>query len=94
MITAQTKIVRNDRVVYQELAPGQGAVLLHLDTAHYHGLNPVGALIWDLLGTEGATLGEVLAGVRAAVPDAPDAVERDVREFIQALADRDVVRTT
>lgn len=91
MIDADTKVDRNARVVYQELAPGQGAVLLHLDTAQYHGLNPIGALIWDLLWPDGATASEVVAGVRTASPDAPDTVEKDVHEFLEALAARDVV---
>ena len=31
------------------LAEGEGGVLLHLDSGQYHGVNPVGLAIWELL---------------------------------------------
>ena len=45
-------IRRNPQVVYRELAGEGGAVLLHLDSGAYHGLNETGILIWSLIDGE------------------------------------------
>ena len=37
------RIVPNPRAVYRKLADGAGGVVLHLDTAAYHGVNETGA---------------------------------------------------
>ena len=49
MIEETTILRRNPRVEYRGMGEREGGVLLHLDTAAYHGLNEVGALIWRLL---------------------------------------------
>ena len=49
MIDATTLLRRNPRVESRSMGEGEGGVLLHLDTAAYHGLNEVGVLIWSLL---------------------------------------------
>ena len=47
-----SKIRRSPQVAARELSAEEGAVLLHLETAQYHGINPVGLLIWELLDGE------------------------------------------
>jgi hypothetical protein len=81
---------RNERAVFRELTEEEGAVLLHLDTGAYHGLNPTGTLIWDLIG-EGATFGDIVDGVRARLADAPADLTQDVAAFVTDLVARDLL---
>jgi hypothetical protein len=82
------KYRRSARVVSRPLADGT-SVLLHLDTAAYHELNPIGALVWDAMGNDEATeLSAIVEHVRRAVDDAPPAVSDDVAEFLDALTSR------
>ena len=53
----------NPRAVYRDLADGAGGVVLHLDTAVYHGVNAFGAHVWSSLG-EGVTFADLMAGIR------------------------------
>jgi hypothetical protein len=48
VMEADGVIRRNPRVVSRELAAEGGAVLLHLESGAYHGLNETGILIWSL----------------------------------------------
>ena len=79
----------SDRVEYRSLAD-DGGVLLHLDTASYHGVNAVGALIWKLC-TEGATVAQILAGLRAELADTPATLEDDVVEYVEQLTARELL---
>lgn len=86
------RVVRHgSKAVARRLSGEEGAVLLHLDTAAYHGLDPVGATIWDLIPDEGVRLDELVAQVRVAFPDAPENVSTDVQQFVEALADRGLI---
>jgi Coenzyme PQQ synthesis protein D (PqqD) len=85
-----SKVQRNPKVVARQLGEPEGAVLLHLDTGAYHGLNPVGFLVWDLIDGE-RTVTELVAGVRTRIPDAPPAVEQDVLVFLEAALERDLI---
>lgn len=83
-------VKRNPRIVARQLGEPDGAVLLHLDTGAYHGLNPVGFVVWDLVdGTR--TVAELVDGVRARISDAPPEVEHDVLSFLEAALARDLV---
>ena len=79
---------RNPRVEYHAMAE-EGGVLLHLDTAAYHGLNDVGALIWELL--DGVTLENLVIRLKEHVVNAPPALQEEVAEFVLQLVDRDLV---
>jgi hypothetical protein len=81
---------RSTKVVVRSLQEGEGAVALHLETGAYHGLNDVGALVWQLLDAP-RTPGELVAGIRERIPDAPPQVEGDVVDFLDALAERGLV---
>ena len=89
-----SKVKRNPRIVARQLGDeGAGAVLLHLDTGAYHGLNPVGFIVWDLIDGE-RTVADLVDGVRGRLSDAPPEVERDVFTFLEAALARDLVVLT
>lgn len=83
-------VSRNPRVVARELPPPDGAVLLHLDTGAYHGLNPVGFVIWGAIEEE-RSVADVVEAVRRAVIDAPPSLESEVIRFLEGARDRDLV---
>lgn len=87
-----TTVRRSDRAVCRRLADKQGAVVLHLDTAAYHGVNEFGALVWDRLAQE-QTCGQLLTGLRQELDAPPPGWEGEVVAFLAALAERDLVTT-
>ena len=90
MIPANARISRHPQVVSRSLEKGQGSVLLHLESGQYHGLNEIGAVIWDLLdGTK--TLTAVQAEVRARVTDPPAHLEDDVARHLEGLRERQLI---
>ncbi len=89
MIERDTVVRRSERATFRKLEDGSG-VILHLDTTQYHGVNEVGAAIWEL--TEAPhSFAELVEGVRGQLEDPPAALESDVEEFLQALQERDLV---
>ena len=88
-----TVVARNARVVHRRLGAGDGGVLLHLDTAAYHGLNDVGTVVWELL-EEPRTLEALIAGVRERFGDPPATVDDDVTTFVNDLVARDLLVAT
>lgn len=76
-------------VVFREL---QGeAIVLHLGTAIYFGLDEVGARAWQLFA-ERRTLADVCARL-AEEFDAPlDRIERDMVPFLERLLAKDLLR--
>lgn len=92
-MNGETVLRRNARVVHRRLGAGDGGVLLHLDTAAYHGLNDVGTVVWELL-EEPCTLDDLVAGVRERFADAPDSVGDDVTAFVHDLVTRDLLTAT
>jgi hypothetical protein len=89
-VNAATLVSRNPRVVARELPPPDGAVLLHLETGAYHGLNPVGFLVWTAIEQE-RPLGEVVEAVRSRVRNAPPQLPDDVARFVASAVERDLV---
>jgi hypothetical protein len=89
MIEPGTSIRRSPRATFRRLDDGT-AVVLHLDTAQYHGVNEVGAAIWEL-ADDGVTFDALLDGLREKLDDVPDRLESDVEEFLRALAERGLV---
>src|SRR5919106_83988 len=89
-IRPSTVLRRNPRVEYRSLGDDEGGVLLHLDTAAYHGLNPVGALIWSLL-EDGATFEALLVGLKRELKDTPDTFQEEIAEFLAELAERNLI---
>lgn len=85
-----SKVRRSPQVVARELAEGEGGVLLHMETGQYHGLNPTGLAIWQLID-DGATVGDIVAGLREQVEDAPPDLEKAVEAFLASIRERDLV---
>jgi hypothetical protein len=83
-------IRRSSRVAYRHLADGAGGVLLHLDTTAYHGINEVGALVWELLGEE-TTFERLIADLTARLVDAPTTLPQEISGFLEDLEGRDLV---
>ena len=89
-IGADDIIRPNPRSTFRELAEGSGGVLLHLDTAAYHGLNEMGVAIWSLI-EPGITFGALVGALRARITDAPPSLDDDVATFLDELRQRDLV---
>ena len=85
-----SRIVPNPRAVYRKLAEGSGGVVLHLDTAAYHGVNETGAFIWSKL--EGGTrFGDLVATLGAEMQGAPPTLADEVSGFLADLAERNLI---
>ncbi|HSS54767.1 MAG TPA: PqqD family protein [Gaiellales bacterium] len=93
MIDTNTRIRRNPDVVFRPLEDEQGAVLLHMQSGEYHGLNELGSLIWGLMENE-TRFADLVDGVRAETEDAPTSVDEDVSRFVEDLNARDLVQLT
>ncbi len=85
-----SRLKQNPDVVARELAAGEGAVLLHLKTGAYHGMNRVGLAVWELLDGE-RTVEDVMEAVRTRVDGAPQSLEADVTAFLNGALERDLV---
>jgi hypothetical protein len=92
MIEETTVLRRNPRVEYRSMGEGEGGVLLHLDTAAYHGLNEVGALIWRLL-EEPKPFDVLLPELRGELQELPSRFEDEIRQFLNELAERELILT-
>ena len=90
MIEETTVLGRNPRVEYRSMGEGEGGVLLHLDTAAYHGLNEVGAVIWRLL-EEPKPFDVLLRELRGELQEVPSRFEDEIRQFLSELAERDLI---
>lgn len=81
---------RGPRVAYRDLEGDRGAVLLHLDTGAYHGIDRMGALIWDLL--DGApSFGQLLPRLSEMLDGTPSSFEAEIAEFLLNLRDRKLI---
>ena len=81
---------RSPRVVAQRLVGEQGTVLLHLDSSAHYSVNEVGAFIWDLIA-DPVRVEQLRHRVAAQFEDSPGALEIDLSEFLQHLAERDLI---
>lgn len=68
-------------------------VVLHLPTSSYHGLNGVGAHLWERLAAP-TTVESLVASVADAYGIDAAVCEPDVRAFLADLRDRDLVTVT
>lgn len=86
-----TVIRPSDRAVYRKLAAGEGGVVLHLDSAAYHGLNEMGTVIWSRLEQGPAHVAALIEDLRGRLADAPAGWEQDVVDFLESLALRGLI---
>ena len=90
MIEATTMVHRNPRAAFRRLAEGSGGVVLHLDSSQYHGVNEVGAAIWEL-AEDDVAFGDLVAALRGRLDDPPTDLEADVESFLLELEERTLV---
>lgn len=66
------------------------AVLIHVESAQYYGLNPVGTLLWKqvVVGADTERLATVLV---EAFDRPPDEAANEAEKFVGALVDADLV---
>lgn len=90
-ITLDTCLAPSPETVWREL-DGE-AVILHLESGQYYGLDPVGTRIWSLLGDHPRPrdLAAVLAGEYDV---SPRRLEADVLELLTRLAERKLIHVT
>jgi hypothetical protein len=90
LITLETRLQQAPGVVFNQQE--EGAVLLHLDDGLYFGLNPVGALIWEVLVREGE-VGAALRVMTARFPTVePERIERDLLNLAGELVANGLLR--
>jgi hypothetical protein len=89
-VTQDSVVNRAPDVVFQTLAAEDGAVLLNLDSGEYHGLNPVGAKIWEMLESPMSEF-ELCRRIEEAFGTDAETAAQDVRSFVQQLVDRKLV---
>ncbi len=83
MSTLQSAIQISQDVLFREL-DGE-AVLLHVDTGKYYGLDAVGARMWALLAQHGQ-IEPAYRDFLAEYEVAPEVLERDFIAFVDKLA--------
>jgi len=88
-LAADTLLHHDPRAEFRDMAD-EGGVVLHLDTAEYYGLNPVGALIWKL--ADGVTYADLLAALHRELSGVPESFEGEVQEYLTQLHDRSLLR--
>jgi hypothetical protein len=91
MIDPSTVVRHDPRATFRRLADDQGGVVLHLDTSLYHGVNEIGAAIWEL-SEDGMAFGELVSALRERVDDPPADLEGDIEEFVYALKERGLIQ--
>lgn len=70
---------------------GEDTVILDLLTGHYFGLDPVGARIWTLLAQR-LPLDQVCQTLLTEFDVPRETLERDMKDLVQTLLDRQLVR--
>ncbi|RYH07502.1 PqqD family protein [Tropicimonas sp. IMCC6043] len=86
------RYVQTTRCVSTEV--GAETVLLHLDEGMYFGLDAVGAVIWEAMAGEGATLDALTTEVCGTFEVEPMVAERDIRDFLDKLAAHKLLETS
>lgn len=89
-IDPETTVRRSTRAVYRKLSDGEGAVLLNLDSAEYHGINETGALVWQHIA-DGPTFAGLIAALDEDLQDPPIDWSSEISDFVTDLAERNLV---
>lgn len=85
------KVVATKEQVSSDL--GEDAVILNLKTGIYHGLDAVGARIWNLV-QEPKTVSDILNTLLQEYDVEPDRCEREVGVLLQKLADAGLIEVS
>jgi Coenzyme PQQ synthesis protein D (PqqD) len=88
-IGADAILYRSPPAVFRELADGT-AVLLHLESTAYFGINRIGVLIRSLLENRN-TIARITRQIREQIARTPPELAEDVTTFVGDLAARDLI---
>lgn len=88
MSEARKEVRVAEGVVFRDL--GNDAILLHLGTGRYFGLDPVAARMWTALEAAGTVEGAV-DPLTEEYDVEPERLRRDLEELVAALAERHLV---
>lgn len=66
------------------------AVLLHLGSGTYFGMNEVATRAWELI-VAGTTFAALCQTLEAEFEVSPDVLEKDLRDFVTALQDKRLI---
>jgi hypothetical protein len=83
------RVVVNPDVVFRDIEGD--TVLLHLERGIYFGLEAVGTRVWTALVEHGCARPAV-ASILDDFEVTEDVLERDIARFLDALAEKDLVR--
>ena len=81
---------RGDRVAFRAYGDSSGGVLLDLETSLYFGVNAVGALVWELIGS-GNEISRIVEEMHSKLGDPPRDLADDVDQFLAELEERRLV---
>jgi len=81
-------LIKNPGAAYR-IYDGQATIVLP-EQARVTVLNEVGSLVWDRIDGR-RSLGEILDAVNEAFDVVPEQLERDVKEFLDALREQRMV---
>ncbi|HJQ96538.1 MAG TPA: PqqD family protein [Acidimicrobiia bacterium] len=81
---------RGDRVAFRAYGDSSGGVLLDLETSLYFGVNAVGALVWELIGS-GNEISRIVEEMHSKIDDPPKDLADDVDQFLTELEERRLV---
>jgi hypothetical protein len=84
------RLTPNDAVVAAEV--DQQAILLHVDTGVYYGLDEVGTRIWSLL-SDGHDTPSVLSTLAEEYDVDPTELHRDVSTFLDRMLELGLIQT-
>jgi hypothetical protein len=87
-LTLNSRVRVNDEVLFQELE-GE-AVLLNLNSGIYFGLDPIGTLIWQLLGKQ-KQLSEIVDAIVADYEVSEERCKADVLSLLEDLQQNKLV---
>jgi hypothetical protein len=83
-----TRITVPEHVVYRNFV--EETVVLNLQTGNYHGLNPTGGTMLDVL-QRSATVRDALTELVESYQQPQDVIERDLLEFCDELLSRGLI---
>lgn len=81
---------RGERIAFRAYGDSSGGVLLDLETSLYFGVNAVGALVWELIGS-GKEISRIVKEIELTIDDPPRDLANDVDEFLAELEERRLV---
>ncbi|HJQ95342.1 MAG TPA: PqqD family protein [Acidimicrobiia bacterium] len=81
---------RGDRVAFRAYGDSSGGVLLDLETSLYFGVNAVGALVWELIGS-GNEIARIVDEMHSKIDEPPEDLADDLDHFLAELEERRLV---